>query len=295
VSLDHVRRLAASIACGRLNPLLDVEPHPVDGARYRIVCGEQRWRAAREAGFAEVLVRVVPPLTYLDRLQRQYEENRMRLDLDPIEEAHTILLDRDLRAAASAERILADSGVPFTPLSRKTIQRREEFRDHLEGLLALMEEHRLRRAGADISRLAPWRETERALGLSETARKVRVGLLRISPAARERVGRLPLEHAALVSRIPDEEAQLDIAVAAEGLRHEELRALISRRTCAQDSDPASPGPLAFEVQLARIAELCRQLLRAVGNLAPEVSAEEQERLVAVLSAVAERCQELRSA
>src|SRR5205807_2538536 len=74
------------ILCGRIGGRhSSAPPHWLSD-----VCGEQRWRAARAAGMAEVLVRVHPPLRYLERLEKQREENRLRSDLDPVEEAHCI-------------------------------------------------------------------------------------------------------------------------------------------------------------------------------------------------------------
>src|SRR5262249_37710254 len=58
VSVELVERLADSMREGRHQPVLEVEPVPGRPGRYQIVCGEQRWRAARAAGLGEVLVRV---------------------------------------------------------------------------------------------------------------------------------------------------------------------------------------------------------------------------------------------
>ena len=90
ISVDLIDRLRASIESGRHEPLLEVEPAPDGEGRYQIICGEQRWRAARAAGLSEVLVRLQPRLGYLERLEKQYEENRLRADLDVAEEAHLI-------------------------------------------------------------------------------------------------------------------------------------------------------------------------------------------------------------
>jgi ParB-like nuclease domain len=90
-SVDLIEQLSSSIRAGRHQPLLEVEPAPGAPGCYQIVCGEQRWRAARAAELTEVLVRLHPPLGYLERLEKQYEENRrLRADLDPVEEAHCL-------------------------------------------------------------------------------------------------------------------------------------------------------------------------------------------------------------
>jgi ParB family transcriptional regulator, chromosome partitioning protein len=56
VSVELVRKLADSMRAGRHDPLLEVEPHPERGGHFQIICGEQRWRAAKEAGVDHVLV-----------------------------------------------------------------------------------------------------------------------------------------------------------------------------------------------------------------------------------------------
>lgn len=77
--------------------LLDVFSEPVDNApamRYRLVCGERRWRAAKEAGLPLVPV-VVKDLTPEQELEIMIIENWQRKDVDPIEEAQGLkaLLD----------------------------------------------------------------------------------------------------------------------------------------------------------------------------------------------------------
>jgi ParB family transcriptional regulator, chromosome partitioning protein len=81
-SLDE---LAASIReQGVMQPIL---VRPVDGARFEIVAGERRWRAAQRAGLAEVpaLVRSVPDQA---ALALALIENIQREDLNPLEEAN---------------------------------------------------------------------------------------------------------------------------------------------------------------------------------------------------------------
>ena len=87
-SVDLIEQLASSMRAGRHQPLLEVEPAPGAPARYQIVCGEQRWRAAAAAGVTQVLVRLDQPLGYLKRLKKLYEESRLRADLDLVEDAH---------------------------------------------------------------------------------------------------------------------------------------------------------------------------------------------------------------
>lgn len=75
--------LAESIRqAGVLQPLLVVE----NGARYRIVAGERRYRAARMAGLQSVPC-VVRDMTEKERMEAALIENLQREDLNPIEEA----------------------------------------------------------------------------------------------------------------------------------------------------------------------------------------------------------------
>ncbi|HEY5033545.1 MAG TPA: ParB/RepB/Spo0J family partition protein, partial [Candidatus Dormibacteraeota bacterium] len=192
VSVDLVAKLSDSIRSGRHQPLLEVEPAPGMRGRYQIVFGEQRWRAAKAAGLLEILVRVHPQLGYLERLEKQYEENHLRADLDVVEEAHCIVVDKTIRDIAMAEQLLRESLVPFEPLDEKRIVHRQEFVQHLDGLREMLVKHKTHIVnGADgkpvAKPLSRWRETEKALGISESQRKVKVGLLRLDPEEQDRV------------------------------------------------------------------------------------------------------------
>jgi ParB family chromosome partitioning protein len=80
-SLDE---LAQSIReQGIMQPIL---VRPVDGARFEIIAGERRWRAAQRAGLAEIpaQVRAVPDQA---ALAMALIENIQREDLNPLEEA----------------------------------------------------------------------------------------------------------------------------------------------------------------------------------------------------------------
>jgi ParB family transcriptional regulator, chromosome partitioning protein len=92
--------LAASIrAQGIIQPIV-VAPLPDgdgdDGARYLIVAGERRWRAAQRAGLHEVPV-VVRHTPEQDRLELALIENIQRADLNPIEEAKAFAALIELR------------------------------------------------------------------------------------------------------------------------------------------------------------------------------------------------------
>lgn len=90
---DAILELADSIRQnGILQPLLVVE---ADGY-YKIISGERRWRAAKEAGLKEVPTRVMNHLTEEEIVRIQLIENIQREDLNPIEEAiaYKNLIDR---------------------------------------------------------------------------------------------------------------------------------------------------------------------------------------------------------
>ena len=81
---DAIAQLSASIAeHGILQPIA-VRPAPTGG--YRIIAGERRWRAARQAGLTEVPV-VIREVTDEQAMELALIENLQREDLDPIEEA----------------------------------------------------------------------------------------------------------------------------------------------------------------------------------------------------------------
>ena len=90
---EELAELAASLrAHGVLEPLI-VRPAggaavaPASAARFVLVAGERRWRAARLAGLARVPVLVREGLSDGDALRLALVENLQRRDLDPLEEA----------------------------------------------------------------------------------------------------------------------------------------------------------------------------------------------------------------
>jgi ParB family chromosome partitioning protein len=81
---ESLAELALSIReQGVMQPIL---VRPVDGARFEIVAGERRWRAAQQAGLREIpaLVKNVPDQA---ALAVALIENIQREDLNPLEEA----------------------------------------------------------------------------------------------------------------------------------------------------------------------------------------------------------------
>jgi hypothetical protein len=292
ISVPLVRKLATSMRSGRHEPVLEVEILPEEPGRYQIVCGEQRWRAAKEAGRRQVLALVRPPLSHLERLLKQAEENRLRAALDPVEEAHLILLAKTLHDIRVAERLLDEHGVEHPRLDHRHIGDRAEFTRHLENLQAQLLEHRIhvmRGAEGELRcrPLSAWRETESALGISEAGRKQKVGILRLPTEALDRVRELPAEHAIQISRLPDARRQAELVARAGGLGHDEVhRAVMRLRVDPQltvEAALTAPGPepvatpqhLSLDGQLAELADLCRQLVRRLRRLASELEPEQR--------------------
>lgn len=90
---ERMRELADSIlAQGIIQPIVVTPLHAsLSGAapgqaRYQIIAGERRWRAAQLAGLHEVPV-VIRDTPEAERLELALVENLQRADLDPIEEA----------------------------------------------------------------------------------------------------------------------------------------------------------------------------------------------------------------
>jgi len=83
---DEIEALAQSIReKGILQPLL-VRPTASGEARFELVAGERRWRAAQRAGLHEVPV-IARPLADAEALEIALVENLQREDLSPLEEA----------------------------------------------------------------------------------------------------------------------------------------------------------------------------------------------------------------
>ena len=290
ISKRLVEQLSASMKAGRHQPLVDVEPAPGHRGRYQIVFGEQRWRAARAAGLTRVLARLHPPLGYLQRLERQFEENHLRADLDPVEEAHCIFLHKTLGDIEVAERLLRRSSITFEPLEEKWIRRREDFVKHLDGLRKLLVENQINVVRQDgqlvAGQLARWQDTERALGISESARKAKVAILRVDHQLQDKLRALPAEHAIQIARLDDPVRQTALVARAGNLTHRQVHQAVDRlrrdpgitvdAAVSPTDEPAqSEDPLAFDVQLVRIGDLCRQLVRLLINLDRRLNAAER--------------------
>ncbi len=297
ISVPLVAELARSMRAGRHQPLLEVEPLEGEPEHFQIVCGEQRWRAACQAGLKHILVRVLPRLSYVERLRKQLEENRVRSALDPIEEAHAILQTKTLLDIARAEAMLEQARIRFVPLESKRIEDRDQFQRHLEGLKRRLLEsgvHVLRSAqGLVCAPLSPWRETERALGISEAARKQKMGILRLPPELQEGVRDLPAEHAIQISRLESGERQAALVERARGLSHRQVQTAVDRlrrdlelsveAALEKEETGAEPGPLSFQNQLPMLADLCRQLARRLSYLRSRLTDEQREQVSGLLA------------
>jgi ParB family chromosome partitioning protein len=80
----NLERMAKSVSRhGVLQPVVVRKT----GHRYQLICGEQRWRAARLAGLSSIPV-VVTDVDDSARLELALIENVQRADLNPIELAH---------------------------------------------------------------------------------------------------------------------------------------------------------------------------------------------------------------
>jgi ParB family chromosome partitioning protein len=102
---EALAALAASIeASGVVQPLL---VRPLHDGSYELVAGERRWRAAQQAGLAQVPA-VVRDQAEAERLQAALIENMVREDLNPVEEARAcaaLVEDLGLTKEQLAQRV----------------------------------------------------------------------------------------------------------------------------------------------------------------------------------------------
>lgn len=114
---QELERLAESIKeVGVLQPVVvtPVEKGAKKGpARYRLICGERRWRAAQTAGLETIPCVVVEGLTAAQQFELMLIENLQRRDLDPIEEARaiqTLIQEHRLKQEEVAKKIGVTQG-----------------------------------------------------------------------------------------------------------------------------------------------------------------------------------------
>jgi ParB family chromosome partitioning protein len=154
-----LEELAASIReHGIVEPILVRR----DGAKYRILAGERRWRAAQRAGLKEVPA-VVREASDREAFELALVENLQREDLNAIEEAEAfeVLIDSyKLTQDAIAERVGKDRSTVANAL--RLLKLPEEVRDlvkdgkldmgHARALLGIDGEDAIRRAAARVLR-----------------------------------------------------------------------------------------------------------------------------------------------
>ena len=154
-----LEELAASIReHGVVEPILVRR----DGARYRILAGERRWRAAQRAGLKEVPA-VVREASEREAFELALVENLQREDLNAVEEAEAyevLVEDHGLTQDAIAQRVGKDRSTVANAL--RLLRLPGEVRDlvkdgrldmgHARALLALEGEEAIRRAAQRVVR-----------------------------------------------------------------------------------------------------------------------------------------------
>ncbi len=164
--------LAASVRQhGVLQPLLVSESGP---GRYRLVAGERRWRAARQAGLATVPAVVRERLDEERHLELALVENLQRRDLTPLEEAgafEQLRVQLGLSQAEIAERVGIDRSTVANALRllklpaaiRELVEDGRLSAGHARALLAFAdEEERLKWAERAVTSGLSVRDVERA-------------------------------------------------------------------------------------------------------------------------------------
>ncbi len=111
---EQLDRMAQSIRRhGVLQPVIARRA----GHRYELICGEQRWRAARLAGLTNIPA-VIADVDERDRLELALIENVQRADLNPIELAH-------------AFRALGEAGATQEEIGQRVSLDRSTIANHL--------------------------------------------------------------------------------------------------------------------------------------------------------------------
>jgi len=124
----HLERMAQSISRhGVLQPVVVSKA----GHRYQLICGEQRWRAARLANLDSIPA-VITDVDDRDRLEIALIENVQRADLNPIELAHAFkaLCESGATQEAVGERVSLDRSTVANHLRMLELPR--EFQGDVE-------------------------------------------------------------------------------------------------------------------------------------------------------------------
>jgi ParB family chromosome partitioning protein len=226
---EEIDRLADSLRSrGMLQPIR--ARWDADLARWVIVAGERRFRAARRAGWAEVpCVTVDRPLTASEIRMDQVVENALREDLRPIEQAHAF---RELMDANgwSARRLAEELHVSHQTVIRAValLELPEDVRDRVEGgelspraaaEIATLDHADDQRALADLA-------VSRALSRDQVADVVkarRSGRGAASPSAGRAEFRLEGGRKLVLSGLPDDRPETILATLKEVTRMVQAR------------------------------------------------------------------------
>ncbi len=146
-----------------------------EGRGYRIVAGERRWRAARQAGLA-VIPAIVREMTDAQVLEVALIENIQRQDLNPIEEA--LAFDRLIREhGLTQERLSSTIGLsrPAIANTLRLLNLSEEIRQYVvdEKLSAGHARALLALPAAAVQRQAADVIVDKGLSVRETEKLVR--------------------------------------------------------------------------------------------------------------------------
>jgi ParB family chromosome partitioning protein len=156
---DGLAELAASIQThGVVEPILVRR----DGARYRIVAGERRWRAAQRAGLREIPA-IVREATDKEAFELALVENLQRADLNAMEEAEAyevLAREHGLTQEQVADKVGKERSTVANALRllRLPGEVREALRGgqlemgHARALLALEQPDAIRRAAQRVIR-----------------------------------------------------------------------------------------------------------------------------------------------
>ncbi len=154
-----LHELAASIReHGVLEPILVRR----DGARYRIVAGERRWRAAQRAGLREIPA-LLREATDRESFELALVENLQRQDLNAIEEAEAfevLIRDHGLGQEEVAAKVGRDRSTVANALRllklpaevREAVRGGQMEMGHARALLALEQGDAIRRAAQRVIR-----------------------------------------------------------------------------------------------------------------------------------------------
>jgi ParB family chromosome partitioning protein len=180
---ERLAELAASIkAQGVIQPIV---VRPIGGARFEIIAGERRWRAAQQAGLGEIpaLVREVPDQAVV---AMALIENIQREELTPLEEAqalhrliaefkytHQQTADALGRSRASVSNLLRLLDLP--PAIKELLEQHRLEMGHARALLTLDPALALRLAKLAAEHGWSVRELEAAARRAQTAPKGKAG------------------------------------------------------------------------------------------------------------------------